>query len=336
MLVLLAPAGAATGVSHAQAAPGGRVPTLGPGLVEQTAELPLDEIVQVIVSAYTSEGLGVLDQLGVTNRPLRSAPVALATPTIEQLRRLVASPELRSIWPRESFDLFLTESTQIVGADRAKQLLGIDGAEVAVAVVDTGIDAQHADLPWHQKVVQNYEVSANPFDPSNPLLVDLPDTDDDGHGTHVASTVAGNDSDGGHLHDGVAPGAQLYGYSVNVSLTIDSARSLAAFDDIIQKRLAGEPIVAISNSWGGGPGAYNPDDPLSILTKAAFDAGISVVFAAGNSGQDEGQLDTASRQCTMPWVICVGAETKPGQLVQFSSLGRPPVDTHVVMPDGGE
>jgi serine protease AprX len=331
---VLTPLAAMGGAGPAAAAPGGSVPTLGPGLVEQTADLGLLDKVDVIVSAFTFDGLSALDDLGVAYRPLESAPVALAEVTGGQLRQLVASAELRSIWPDEEFELFLTESTQIVGADRVQQLLGVDGTGVAVAVVDTGIDANHPDLPWHSKVAANYEVVADPFDPSSTLLVDLPDTDDDSHGTHVASTIAGNDADGGHLNDGVAPGAQLYGYSVNVGLTIDSARSLAAFDDIIQKRLAGLPIVAISNSWGGGAGDYNPDAPLSILTKAAYDANISVVFAAGNAGQEEGELNTASSQCTMPWVVCVGAETKPGQLVQFSSRGRPPVATQVTMPDG--
>ena len=153
-------------------------------------------------------------------------------------------------------------------------------------------------------------------------------------GMRNAVTVAGNDADGNHLRDGVAPGALLYGYSVNIGLLIDIGRALAAFDDVIQERRAGQPIVAISNSWGGGAGEYDPDDPLAILTRTAYEEGITVLFAAGNSGQAEGELNTASRQCTMPWVVCVGATTKPGQLVQFSSRGRPPIDTEVTMPDG--
>jgi serine protease AprX len=310
------------------------VPKVQQRLVEQAAALGQDDRIDVIVTAHEFQGLDVLDALGVPHRRLRSEPIALATPTVAQLAQLAASPGLLSLWSRESYDLFLTESTQIVGADRVEQVLGIDGSGVAVAVVDTGIDATHPDLPWHDKVVANYEVVANPFDPVGDVLVDMPDTDDDGHGTHVASTVAGRDADGDGLRDGVAPGAMLYGYSVNVSLTVDSPRILVAFDDIIQKRDAGAPIVAISNSWGGGAGAYDPADPLSILTRAAFDAGIAVVFAAGNAGQAGGELNTASRQCTMPWVVCVGATTKPGQLVQFSSRGRPPTDTTVVMPNG--
>jgi hypothetical protein len=182
--------------------------------------------------------------------------------------------------------------------------------------------------------VANYEVTPDPFNPEALLLTDLPDTDDNQHGTHVASTVAGNDADGGHMHDGVAPGAKLYGYSINAGDAVLIAGALASFDDIIQKRKAGAPIVAISNSWGGGAGAYDPNDPLSILTKAAYDAGISVVFAAGNAGQEGGELNTASSECTMPWVVCAGAETKPGQLVQFSSRGRPSKTTEVTMPDG--
>ena len=334
LVLALAPAAAVGQADPATTSTGNTVPTVDPGLVEEAAGLGPNERIDVVVTAFDFQGLDVLDQLAVPHRRLRSEPIALATPTVEELSRLAASSRLRSLWPRETFDLFLTESTQIVGADRTQQLLGIDGTGVAVAVVDTGIDAQHPDLPWHEKVVSNYEVAANPFSPDGDLFTDQPDTDDDGHGTHVASTVAGNDADGEHQRDGVAPGTLLYGYSVNVSLTIDLGRALAAFDDVIQKRLAGAPIVAISNSWGGGAADYNPDDPLAILTRSAYEAGISVVFAAGNSGQEDGELNTASRQCTMPWVVCVGATTKPGQLVQFSSRGRAPTARQVTMPDG--
>jgi serine protease AprX len=336
LVLALAPLPAAGQTDPGPPSPTEGVPTVERGLIEEAAGLGPQDRLDVIVTAFDFKGLDVLDGLGVPHRRLRSEPIALATPTVRQLARLAASPELRSLWPRETFELFLEESTQIVGADRTQQLLGIDGSGAAVAVVDTGIDAQHPDLPWHEKVVRNYEVVANPFDPDADLLGDLPDTDDNGHGTHVASTVAGNDADGEHRRDGVAPGALIYGYSVNVSLTIDSARSLAAFDDVIQKRRDGAPIVAISNSWGGGAGEYNPDDPLAVLTRAAYEAGISVVFASGNSGQQDGELNTASRQCTMPWVVCVGATTKPGQLVQFSSRGRPPTARRVTMPDGLE
>ena len=334
LLLALSLAPPPTAAETVATSPGGPVPTVNPVLIEQAATLDPGDRIEVVVTAFDFAGLDVLDSLGVPHNRLRSVPIALAIPTVAQLEQLAASPGLRSLWHRETFDLFLTESTQIVGADRTERLLGVDGSGVAVAVVDTGIDAQHPDLPWHDKVVRNYEVAPNPFDPDADLLVDLPDTDDNGHGTHVASTVAGRDVDGGGLRDGVAPGAQIYGYSVNVGLLVDIGRALISFDDVIQERRAGAPIVAISNSAGGGAVTYNPDDPLAVITRAAYEEGISVVFAAANSGQAGGELNTASRQCTMPWVVCVGATTKPGQLVQFSSRGRPPTDRQVTMPDG--
>ena len=71
---------------------------------------------------------------------------------------------------------------------------GYDGTGVKVAVLDTGYDTTHPDLAG--RVAE----SAN-FTPDDSVV------DRNGHGTHVASTIAGSGAASGGTYKGVAPGA---------------------------------------------------------------------------------------------------------------------------------
>ncbi len=78
-------------------------------------------------------------------------------------------------------------------------------------------------------------------------------------------------------------------------------------------------IRIISNSWGSG-GPFDPNDPINIATRVAYDRNIISVFAAGNSGPGP---DTHNPYGKAPWVISVAAGTKEGGLANFSSRGIP-------------
>lgn len=326
---LLLPFTVAAAPASSGATLGERPATVHADLRAQLGTLEAEGRLDVIVSTWDRAGLAAVRDVGASGRELRTMPIALARLTGDQIAALAQDRRVRSLWPDEQHELFLDEGTTMVGADRVAQDLAVDGTGVIVGVIDTGIDTTHTDLDGG-KVRGNFEIVDSPFEGGD-ILVDLPDTDDHGHGTHVASTIAGLDDDGGNVMDGVAPGAELYGYSINVGASVLTSLALVSFDDLLARRLAGEPIVAASNSWGGGEGTYSPDDPLAISTRALFENGIVPVFAAGNSGPG---LETASNQCTMPWTFCVGAITKGRTLAGFSSRGRTPAASTEERPDG--
>src|SRR5918996_3800414 len=98
---------------------------------------------------------------------------------------------IERIWLDATVEVALDESVPQIGAPAA-WANGYDGTGVTVAVLDTGIDATHPDLAG--KIV-----ASQSFVPGESVA------DGHGHGTHVASIVAGT----GPQYRGVAPGAQL-------------------------------------------------------------------------------------------------------------------------------
>jgi len=90
-----------------------------------------------------------------------------------------------------------------IGAAAVRQELGLDGAGVGIAVIDSGVAPSHDDLAdpasGTQRVDRFVDLTANRSAPY----------DDYGHGTHVAGIIAGNGFDSGGARSGIAPGAHL-------------------------------------------------------------------------------------------------------------------------------
>jgi serine protease AprX len=282
------------------------------------------ETVQAIVTFSSRPSLldlSALTAVGVEVSPFRQLPMVAIQGTRLQVSAVtkLALPKLVSIYLNRQLRYFLDESTQVIGATQVWNTLGITGAGVTVAVLDSGIDGLHTDLPTGSKVVQNVKVASDPFGLLPPLaLENLPTTDTtSGHGTHCASTIGGTGAAAAGRYRGVAPGAQLVGVSAGEVIVILSA--LQGFDWILENQ-ARYGIRVISNSWGT-TGAFDANDPINVATKTAHDRGMVVVFAAGNEGPG---INTLNPYSVAPWVIGVAAGNKDGQtLADFSSRGVP-------------
>jgi serine protease AprX len=289
------------------------------------------ELVEVIVGyAAPPDALRIdaLRGLGLAVVPFRRLPLAAAIGLPDQIRTIASLPGVDNVYLNQPLEPLLHESVNVIGAAAVHTQYGLTGAGVGVAVVDTGIDATHPDLAYGTTTVQNvkmlglqYAAGVNlnqlqlpVFQLENQVTTDT----SSGHGTHVAGIVAASGAASDGYHRGVAPGASLIGLGAGDVLEIFTA--LASFEYILENQ-ARYNIRVVNNSWGNIVPGFDPQDPVNRATKILHDAGITVVFAAGNSGSATDTLNTYS---VAPWVIGVAAGDKDGRSVSFfSSRGIP-------------
>ena len=183
------------------------------------------------------------------------------------------------------------------------------GKGVTVALIDTGADSDHEALAGKIlafKDFVNNQTSAY---------------DDNGHGTHCASLIAGK------MGTGVAPGADLVVVKVmDRSGACYTSDALKALDWCLEnKNLYG--IRVISFSVGG----ENPSEGVSLLDEACnkmVQEGMVMCVAAGNSGPDDSSIVIPGDAEN---VITVGAVDISGEIFKLSSRG--PTANGEIKPD---
>lgn len=297
---------------------------------------PLDTV-EVIVSfdqdgPLTTDQVINLESLALGGLYFEELPMAGVLVLAANIDKLAGVDGVRSLWLNEKLEYDNDRSTAISGVDRMRADpnlrtdfgLPYSGKGIAVLVNDSGIDGNHPDLTFPEKVVQNVAAQTN-LNSTSPLLPityleDIPDTDiAGGHGTHVAGTVGGTGAASGGMFEGVAPGADIIGYGSGAGLFI--LDTLGGFDYALVNQFRYN-IRVVSNSFGspsdtGTP--FDPDHPTNIATKRLADRNIVVVFSAGNSGPGEDTITGNFKKA--PWVITVGAGDSNGNLAGFSSRG---------------
>jgi serine protease AprX len=252
------------------------------------------------------------------------------------LKQVAAHPDVFRVHYDRPIGAHNYRTSVTVGAKTVHSTLGYTGAGIGVAVIDSGIAAWHDDLTNNTAKLYPYgnQRVAKFVDFVNGRSLPY---DDNGHGSHVAGTIAGNgyDSTSGDK-SGIAPDASL------VVLKVLDAQGKGTISNIIA---ALNWIAANANSYNVrvvnlsvGAGVYESywTDPLTLAAKAITDKGIVVVAAAGNMGKNElGQLQWGGITApgNAPWVLTVGASSTMGtltrlddQMASYSSSGPTYVD----------
>ncbi|MBW3608518.1 MAG: S8 family serine peptidase [Actinobacteria bacterium] len=207
------------------------------------------------------------------------------------------------------------------------------GSGVLVAILDSGIQLDHADLAgslWRNPA----EVAANGVDDDRNGYVDdvhganikalNGDVDDDnGHGTHVAGIVAaraGNGTGGA----GIAPAARIMSVKVlDANRGGDSSLLARGIRYAVDQ---GAKILNVSINGEGTSG------DLDVALRYAGEHGATVVASAGNNGRDLDITPSYPASSTEPAVLTVTATQAAGSLLSIANRGLRSVD--VAAPGG--
>lgn len=224
---------------------------------------------------------------------LRDQPMGLIEP-----RRAVAAAKKTLA----AADLWHLKAIGLEAARKAKKKFAGTGKGVTVAVLDTGIDADHPEIGHAVKGAYRFDTQgwiAHPMTPSQ---------DTDGHGTHVAGLIAGKKV-------GVAPAAQLLS-----GVMIPQGRGNLSDFVLALEWCAAQPEVQIVNMSAGIRGYL---DGMQTLIADLMAVGILPVVATGNEGRNKTRSPGNYTE-----VISVGATDKAKHVSSFSSGAIMVADSH--------
>jgi len=222
-----------------------------------------------------------------------------------------ASVHMDSVVPTLGYDPTADDGSlhaieSLIGAPAAWNA-GDTGKGVDVALLDTGVSPV-SGLDETNKVVNGPDLSV---DAQVPGLASL---DGYGHGTHMASIMAGRDDSATTVTQyeskstfvGVAPDARVVNVRVgSVSGAVDVSQVIAGIDWVVQNAHAnGLNIRVLNLSFGTDSTQAYTLDPLDYAAEVAWKSGIVVVASAGNDGSGTATLQDPADD---PFVIAVGA-----------------------------
>ena len=204
---------------------------------------------------------------------------------------------------------------------------GLTGRGVGVAVIDTGAWAHPAltlNTEGQSRVLSFFDATKNE---QGPVMVD-----ENGHGSHITSVLAS--SEASYDRSGNRTGS-YHGIAPDVDLVVVKAfndESKSTYLDVVSaiayvvKHRERFNIKVLTLAFQGDAVSHYWQDPINQAVMAAWDAGITVVVSAGNSGPD---AMTIGAPGNVPYVITVGAVTdrytmddqSDDYVATFSSVG---------------
>jgi serine protease AprX len=287
--------------------------------------------VPVIVAGRTGQSAAVTADVARVGGRVRQALAVVngvtATVPAGRLAELRRLPGVRSVTPDQRGHLMGIDPTlgyDVAGDDgslydaaqvtHAKDAWahGYTGKGVDVALIDSGVAPVQGLTSGN--LVNGPDLSFESQDP------DLAHKDTFGHGTHMASIIAGRDATStgtqyakpdSHQFTGIAPDARLISVKVAASDGgSDVSQVIAGIDWVTQHAHAPGYNIRVLNLSYGTDSVQDPSvDPLSFAVENAWRAGITVVVSSGNDGTNRSVLaDPASD----PLVLAVGADDPNG------------------------
>jgi subtilisin family serine protease len=248
---------------------------------------------------------------GAGVRPTRDLPsIGGAAVTVEKaradtgwevLRSAARGTDLEKVWLDGKRQMLLDESVPQIGAPEMWEA-GYTGKGSKVAVLDTGIDATHPDLAGAVIAARDFTGSAHGAQ------------DRHGHGTHVASIIAGSGKASDGRYRGVAPDSELLiGKVLGDDGSGTDSEILAGMEWAAQAE--GADIVNLSLGGWDSPELDPLEEAINELTE---ETGALFVVSAGNSGPRPRSIGSPANAAA---ALAVGAVDKQDQIWERSSRG---------------
>ncbi|WP_306819978.1 S8 family serine peptidase [Streptomyces sp. DSM 40750] len=232
----------------------------------------------------------------LTNADSRAEGAVTTAPGVDRVwldARVRAVPRTAADAPADG-----TGPTRIGAPDAWRA--GWTGKGVKVAVLDTGIDATHPDLKGRVVAAKDFSASGNTDDKA-------------GHGTHVASTIAGSGTASAGKYRGVAPDARLLnGKVLGDDGSGEESGIIAGMQWAVQQ---GAKVINMSLGGTDTPGADPMEKAVNTLSASK---GVLFAIAAGNEGPAEATVGSPGSAAA---AITVAAVDRQDSLARFSSRG---------------
>ncbi|MEV5766726.1 S8 family serine peptidase [Micromonospora sp. NPDC052213] len=215
---------------------------------------------------------------------------------------------IEKLWLDKPVKVALEQSVPQIGAP-SQWAAGFDGTGMKVAVLDTGVDQAHPDVASRLKQVKNF-------------TADESAQDGHGHGTHVASTIAGSGAASGGKHKGVAPGADLLiGKVLSNAGTGQESWIIGGM-----QWAAAQGADVINMSLGSNTPGDDRDPMSTAVNQLTAETGALFVISAGNTGPGKRTIGSPG---VADAALTVGAVDKSDVIAGFSSRGPRPRDNAV-------
>ena len=208
--------------------------------------------------------------------------------------------------------VFLSEKSRRVVCASSAYARGATGNGIQVAVIDTGVDADHSDINANMIAFTNG---------SDVVNSDNDASDDEGHGSHVAGIIAAEKNNSG-MH-GIAYDAEIYAFKAFNSSGAAPAGATGSAYGLVEAIGA---IDIINNSWGTDADCSSANECRTTIGTTLYDNWEDVsqlatpkisVFAAGNDGEDQ-----PSAECqAMAYNSDISAVSVCVVAVSYSTLG---------------
>ncbi|BDM71519.1 hypothetical protein HEK616_50060 [Streptomyces nigrescens] len=308
LVTAIAAAVAATGIATVTAVTAGASPAPAEGKIygaQAKGAVNGSYIVMLKKSVRTAESGDLASKYGgKVKRTFSSAIDGFSANGLsaEEAKHLAADPAVDKVVQNKKFHIDATQDNPPSwGLDRIDQkdtqgdkkynYPDSAGEGVTAYVIDTGVHISHKDFGGRASY------GFNAIDGSNKA------EDDNGHGTHVSGTIAGE------AH-GVAKKAKIVAVKVLDGQGSGTTEQVVAGIDWVTKNHKG-PSVA-NMSLGGGA-----DEALDAAVKKAIDSGVTFGVAAGNESSDAGQSSPAR----VKEAITVASSTNKDEQSDFSNFG---------------